>query len=374
MTPTPHSLANELHAAFADSSDVWRALDGARVLLTGGTGFVGCWLLEAACWAAGHFDVEFEIDVVTRNPAGLAEVAPHLAAHRMVRLTPGDVNTAALPARRYTHVIHAATQTNVALTNPSARAVFDSCLIGTGNVLDLSARCGARHFLMISSGAVYDRALTASTGSRESDPLAPLRSSPASGYAIGKAAAEFLALDAGRTHGFNAVVARCFAFVGPYLPLQSHYAIGNFIADALAGHSIVVKGDGTPVRSYLYGADMACWLWTMLVRGQQGDIFNVGSDQPIDIGALAHKVHALVSQAALHEAPVNILGRPGEGPRERYLSNVDHARDQLGLRMTVPLDTAIRRTAAWARLRESTRATLPLPPRDRASTTYSRQP
>ena len=345
---SPACLRDDLATALHGSEELWRSLDGAQMLLTGGTGFVGCWLLEAFCHAVDQWGIDARIDVASRNPAKLAEVAPHLASHRAVRTVRADVTTGMLPELPYTHVIHAAIQTNVALTEPSALEIFDSSVVGTRHVLDLCARQGVKRFLMVSSGAVYDRASAQADGARESDPLALVRPDRASGYAIGKVAAEYLTLAQSREYGFSAVIARLFAFVGPYLPLRSHYAVGNFIGDVLEGRDITIQSDGRAVRSYMYGSDMAHWIWTMLVQGANGEIFNVGGATPVSIAELAHQVAAALDPLASESVRVNVLGKPGNGPVDRYVPSVARAGHALGLKSTMPFDEGIRRTARWA--------------------------
>jgi UDP-glucuronate decarboxylase len=129
-------------------------------------------------------------------------------------------------------------------------------------------------------------------------------------------------------------VARCFAFVGPDLLLNVHFAIGNFIRDTLTADAITVSGDGTPLRTYLDQTDLAHWLFTLLERGRSGEAYNVGSDEVI-----------LVRDILAPEEAVHIVGQPDHGAaRNRYVSEISKAQQQLGLSVTVPLAEAIRCT------------------------------
>jgi len=141
-------------------------------------------------------------------------------------------------------------------------------------------------------------------------------------------------------------IARCFAFAGPGLPLDSNFAIGNFIRDALHGHDIQIAGDGTPLRSYLYAADLAIWLWTILFKAPPLEVFNVGSEEAISIADLA----ALTAATLNPQLRIHIAQQPVEGSSPlRYVPSTQRAQQKLGLHQTVSLTESIRRTAAWHR-------------------------
>ena len=170
---------------------------------------------------------------------------------------------------------------------------------------------------------------------------APDPADPNFAYGEGKRAAEHLCALYSKKYGIETKIARCFAFVGPYLPLDMHYAIGNFIRDGLNGGPIHVSGDGTPYRSYLYAADLAIWLWTILLKGESCRAYNVGSEKAVTIAELANTV----AQCFPKPMEVIIAKTPGpEIPFERYVPSTKRAREHCNLRQTINLQDGIKRT------------------------------
>src|SRR5205814_6635359 len=104
-------------------------------------------------------------------------------------------------------------------------------------------------------------------------------------------------------------IARGFAFVGPRLPTDVHFAAGSFVADVAAGRPVRVQGDGRAVRSYLYAADLAVWLWAILARGVPGRAYNVGSERQVSIADLARATAVAAGSAD----PVVIAGGTPDG-------------------------------------------------------------
>jgi len=326
-------------------SDVVDMLRGKRIFFTGGTGFFGKSFLEA--WNPLHakWDLQSELVLLTRDPEAFQKAWPGLCGPS-VRLHAGDVRTFEFPSGSFDYVIHAATPASVTLNASSPLVMLDTIIEGTRRVLEFSRRSGVKRLLFTSSGAAYGRQDPAISHLTEEQLTSPDTQSHLAAYGEGKRVAELLchlsALDA----GFTAVTARCFAFVGPHLPLDGTYAMGNFIRDALAGKAIAVQGDGTPLRSYLYSADLVAWLCRLLLKGQNGRIYNVGSDQPVTIRQLAEKIAAAVEP----KLQVNIARKPTPGTLpERYIPSIERIRTELGLNPQVGLDEAIARTIDWHR-------------------------
>lgn len=316
----------------------WRSLVGQKIFITGGTGFVGKWLLATLLDADVAFDLSCRITVLSRNPTSFLKDWPDMDGR--VHWVAGDVRDFPLGAERYDVIIHAATDV---VAQASPQDVFSTCLEGTHQVLALARACGARRLLLLSSGAVYGPLPAGMTHVPEIHLGGPDPLLAASAYGEGKRVSEWLAAQAG-ADGLDVHIARLFAVVGPHLPLDKHFAVGNFLHAAMKGEDIVVNGDGTPYRSYLYAADMAAWLWAVLLRGQPGRAYNVGSEDAQSILELAHRVaRALDTQVGIRA----VRDAPQDHVSQHYVPSTQRARDELGLPPTLGLDEALKRTARW---------------------------
>lgn len=316
----------------------WGDLKGRRIFLTGGSGFFGCNLLEAYTKAWDRERLNGVISVLTRDPAAFRLKAPHLAGHPGVEIMEGDLRNCDFGASSWDLVIHAAVEYGEPLD------LLERNLQATRRVLELAHRWGTRRVLFTSSGAVYGPQPPGLSHLVEDFGGAPPLTAT-SAYGEAKRASELLGLLHGERHGYDFLIARGFAFLGPWLPLAGFSAVGNFIGDALAGRPIQVKGDGRPYRSYLHGEDLADWLWTILLRGVHGRPYNVGSGEAICIADLARRVRDLLAPGL----EVRVALEPGQDLPPRYVPSVERARMELGLEPRMGLDEAILRTAAWNR-------------------------
>ena len=345
MAQQQHPLAKDLTEIMQHVGTTWEQFRGARIFLTGGTGFFGRWLLESFVHANREHTLGASMVVLSRNPQGFVAQAPHLVADGAVTFHRGDVRRFTPPEGAFTHIIHAATESCGSQKSHDRLYMIDTVVDGTRNVLEFARAAKAKRVLNISSAAIYGRNRPFTTPVSETDATAPLLTDGDIDHDESKRMAEALCTVYFREYGVPVTTARCFSFVGPYLPLDAHFAIGNFIRDALAGDPITLKSDGSPVRSYLYMSDLITWLWTILAKGEAGKPYNVGSDKAVSVAELARQV-----QQTLHPGGKVELGKSPAGGSPTNFQVPDTARAQaLGLSVTVPLAEAIRRTAEWHR-------------------------
>ena len=333
--------ARDREHMLAHTVDLWEALRGERVFMTGGTGFVGTWLVEAFVAANDAYDLGATVVLLSRDPARFAVRAPHLAGDRAVRLFAGDAVDFTPPDGRFAFVVHAATERQTGDASASPLRALDRDTGATRRVLDFARHAETRRMLFTSSGAVYGSQPATLSHVSETYPGAPDATDVRTAYGQGKRLSEFACASYSRTSEFDVVIGRLFAFVGPHLPHRAGFAVGNFLGDILAGRAIRIGGDGTAVRSYLYAADLAIWLWTMLLRGKPGRAYNVGSAHALSIRQLAELMVAeLAPGTAIEVEGQTLAGAAGA----RYVPSIDRAESELGLRVHVALPDALRRT------------------------------
>lgn len=320
----------------------WSELKNQSLLITGGTGIVGKWLLATVLHANRRFGLGVTVSVLSRDPELFCREFPFLGKDPCVHWISGDVRNLNLKGRtKCSFVIHAATDVVAA---KSADDVLQTCISGTLKVLE-QARChGASRLLLLSSGAVYGKT-PPGLGAIPETFMGTLDClSAESAYAEGKRCAELLCAIENSRGQIGIPIARCFAMVGPYLPLDKHFAVGNFIGAVIRNQAVTIKGDGTPVRSYLYMADVVLRLWLLLFKGRGAVAYNVGGDESVSIETLARRVVAALGS----NVEIHIENEPLHGVHANtYYPDTSLIQKEFGLGSAIGLDEAIQKTAAW---------------------------
>lgn len=321
----------------------FQSLAGASILITGATGWFGVWLLDVLCMADDALRLGLRITAISRKPSRFLDRFHGFADDPRITWINTDIRELESRGDGYSYVIHAAADTSIKSTPEAPLDLFETIIDGTRRVLAVAgSQC--KSILLLSSGAVYGPARPDSARFREKDGGGPDPSLVKNAYAEGKRGAELLGAIAA-TMGAPVRIARCFAFVGPHMPFDGHFAVGNFIADAVNYRPIRIRSDGRPQRSYLYMTDLIRALLTILVRGSIGKPYNVGSDAATTIEQLARCVDRVVGGRG-----VVVEGEVSD-PSDRYVPDTSRLRIELDFVPEVSIETAIARTAAWYRAR-----------------------
>jgi len=303
-----------------------------KIFLTGGTGFFGKWLLEAFIYLNEVPELNISVMILSRTPEKFTFEYPHFSKHKNFSFVQGDVRTFSTSSEEFDLIIHAATDASVELNKSNPELMRNTIIDGAKRICDFADRVNCKRILYTSSGAAYGLQPKSMSHISEGFIDNPdFNSNDA--YATAKLESETYFKD---NAPCDVVIARCFAFVGPYLPLNGSFAIGNFISDVLGGRDIKIIGDGTAIRSYLYAADLVIWLLRLLSSGKNGEIYNVGSSQSISIKELANKI-------SLSKVKVYVLGENNINTNI-YVPCINKAKKELGLDIYTPLSLTISKT------------------------------
>jgi len=344
----PEQLKQEITIAIGQYP-IWDHFREKSIFITGGTGFFGKWLLYTLARANEDKNLNLKVHVLSRYPKKFVSEHPYLASQKEWTFFEGDIQTFSLPNQlHYDWCIHGAASASAKLNSESPLQMFNEVFLGTRRCLEECAKARVKRFLFLSSGAVYGKQPETVIHVDENFLGGPDVLVPGSAYAESKRAAEFLVNQMGRQSGMEMVIARAFAFVGPFLPLGTHFAIGNFILSCLKSESIQIKGDGTPLRSYLYASDLAGWLLTLMALGKDQSAYNVGSEKELSIKELAEIVVKIAQNQLNRKVEVIVAGKPQPGKqREIYCPSTRKIRDEFNLKEEVTLSDSIQRTFQW---------------------------
>ena len=326
------------------AQETWALLQGKHLFLTGGTGFFGKSLLDLVNYFNVHKNLNLTVTILTRNPDKFKLETPHLLVNNWIHFIAGDITSFQFNDIKCDHILHFATPVSARLNSEATLEMIDVICDGSKRVLEFAKYINVKSVLLTSSGAVY--------GSQPSDLInvsenfvgAPETNKSSSAYGEAKRLMELLGCLYSDFYGFECKIARCFAFIGPYLDPNGPYAITNFIRDAILNQNIIIKGDGSDYRSYMHSDDLIVSLFKILILGKNKQPYNVGSDQSISILDLAKKVVELVNNTC----EIEILKSPIPGaPPNRYVPSIELIKNELNFTPATSLEEAILETANY---------------------------
>ena len=330
----------DLEHIFQSIKDIWEPLRGKAIFLTGGTGFLGKWLLESFIYVNEKLGLNAKIISLSRNPELFIEQYPFYKEYKnSVRFVKGDILTYDFKLdEEVQFIIHAATAASDSLNKNNPLLMIDTITLGTRNVLDFAITQSIEGFLFVSSGAIYGKQPIDVSNIQETDSYKIDINNSKAAYSEGKRIAELYCSTYFEKYYLPIKIARCFAFVGPYLPLDTHFAIGNFINNVIKNEDIVIMGDGSTTRSYMYASDLSISIWKILLIGSNNKPYNVGVDTAYSLKEIALMLKKNYGN------DVQILNLNKELTKNIYVPNIDVLINELEIKNFVQIEEAIQKT------------------------------
>lgn len=310
-----------------------------RILVTGGAGFIGSCFIRLALGRGAGFEI-LNLDKLTY--AGNLENLAGFDARADYRFVRGDIAAAEDVERVFGEfapeaVVHFAAESHVDRSILSPEPVFQTNLRGTFTLLEAARRAGVRRFVHISTDEVYGSV----PPPHEATEDYPLRAS--SPYSAAKAGSDLLALSYWTTYKLPVIVTRASNNYGPYQFPEK--LIPLMISNALEGKPLPVYGDGMQVRDWLYVEDHCEAILTVLEKGRDGEVYNIGGSRSLPNIEVVHKILEATGQT--EKLIQFVTDRPGHD--RRYALSSAKLMTETGWAPSVPFEQGLPATIAWYR-------------------------
>ena len=334
-------LQTDLEEVISGVGEDWGKFRDSTLLVLGGTGFVGSWLVSSLLYANSAFQLNLKIVLVTRD-VNSTNIKLSLSKNDPLILVRADLQNPfeyVFPSADF--YIHAATPSvlSTGLSNPGASG--QSTMNGAVLISNLMKRNqGESTFLHTSSGAVYGPQSLNLEMRLESQALP--EQSLITPYAKSKLEAEEYFLRTSESRLIRGSNPRLFSFFGPRIALEEHFAIGNFINDGLKDSAVKVKGNPGTTRSYLYPTDLTIWLVRLLVNPCIEPL-NIGSDVSYSMLELGTLISAMTSQKGVELLNPSIQS-------SRYVPSIEKIKAHLNVSPNVSLSNGIERWITWLQM------------------------
>lgn len=328
-----------------EKSDVSKLsnLKNSNVCITGGSGFVGIWLLELINFLNNNYGFNTQVASIDRDFEKLKKMAPHLYETKNFKIQRLDLRYLVELPKDTNYIVHCAGNPDTRVHSSNPADVMSTSSLGTESALKATDRLSdLRMFANLTSSLVYGNFNNITKPIKESDSLTA--NADFSPYTAGKIYSEVFTTSYRQQFRTPSIILRPFTFIGPYQTLTSPWALNNFIHDAINGSAIKVLGSGKTVRSFLYGADVAFWILTLLLNGESGSVYNLGSPEAVDLATAAKMVTGNFT------TPKEIIYCGGHSNSEKVnymVPDTSKIENQFALKTVFSTADAIKRSVDW---------------------------
>ena len=310
-----------------------------NILLVGGTGFIGKWLVLTFNQLNKKYKSNIKIFILTRDKSKFLNRYSEFKKIKSIIFIQGDILKFKINNINFDYIIHAGSDLKVEKKDQGK--YLKELSIGSKRIFEINNKKLKTKVLFLSTGSVYKNN-NIKKKIRESKFYLPSEFPINNTYAFGKSLAEIFAKLFIKFKNKNIVIVRGFSFVGPYQQFERGFAITDFIKDSLENNNINLNNGNNIFRSYLYIADLIIWLLHILIKSKKGEIYNVGSDKEINLTKLSKKI------IKINKSGSKVIKNNNQNKKiNYYVPNIDKAKKKFNLKVWTSLEHSIDKTTTW---------------------------
>lgn len=333
---------------------------GKNLLITGGAGFLGHYLVQAVLrWNRGTEARDaIRLTVYDNFVRGVPDWMNRLKGESNLKMVKHDVTCPLPPGiEDFQYIIHAACIASPTYYRRCPIETMDANVNGLRFLLDYAVRQREKGkpvegFLFYSTSEIYGDPVPGNIPTPETYRGNVSCTGPRACYDESKRYGETLCVNFARQHDLPVKIARPFNNYGPGLKISDRRVIPDFTRDVLAGKDIVMLSDGSPTRTFCYAADAVVGYYKILVKGKPGEAYNIGVEGPeISMASLAEKIVALSRDLFGYKGKVV---RKTSTDKDYLIDNpnrrcpvVTKARTDLGYNPSITIDDGLKRSLIW---------------------------
>lgn len=280
-----------------DSAVPWEVLEGKNILISGANGFLANYLVETVLFLnENRFKNKAKVFALDRNKNRLATYKNRPDLISIIQNVCEPINI----KDKIHFIIHAASQASPKYFGKDPIGTLSANVLGTKNLLELAELKKVESFLFFSSGEIYGKVSEKDMPIKENiygyiDPT-DVRSC----YAESKRMGETMCISWFHQCGVQAKIVRPFHIYGPGIRLDDGRVYADFVSDIVNNRNIIMKSDGSAIRPFCYIADATIGFFTVLLKGKNGQAYNVANNQEeISILGLANLLVGLFPEKKL---------------------------------------------------------------------------
>ena len=289
------------------SSVQYEKLKACNILITGATGLIGSFLVDALMLCNELYGYGINVFAMGRNMKSLQKRFTSHCGNPYFHVLQHDVNMQLTVNYTFDYIIHAASNAFPQVFSTDPVGTIMTNILGCYNLLEFSRKTSVKKFLFISSGEVYGQGTDDIEEFDESYSGYVDNTNPRSCYPNAKRTAETLCVSYTKQYNIDTVIARPCHTYGPTATVKDNRVTAQFINNVIEGKDIVMKSQGLQLRSYCYVPDCVSGVLTILLNGKTGNAYNIANkNSNVTIREIAEIVSNITGKKIIFELPNDV--------------------------------------------------------------------